>query len=65
MVGSGDDNSSAEVTKKWVYIGYVRSHTHDIRALTVAVPIIREGLCMFCVLCFHMHMHFLSHTYST
>lgn len=42
MVGSGDDNSSAEVTKKWVYIGYVRSHTHDIRALTVAVPIIRE-----------------------
>ncbi|KAL6012949.1 hypothetical protein ACLOJK_003438 [Asimina triloba] len=39
---SGMDMSSAEVPKKWVYVGYVRAHTHDIRALTVAVPIIRE-----------------------
>lgn len=28
---------------KWDYIGYVKAHTHDIRALTVAVPISREG----------------------
>ncbi|XP_059631154.1 WD repeat-containing protein PCN-like isoform X1 [Cornus florida] len=37
----GDDRSS-EVMKKWVYVGYVRAHTHDVRALTVAVPISRE-----------------------
>ncbi|KAL0698802.1 hypothetical protein Bca4012_054924 [Brassica carinata] len=30
-------------TKKWDYIGCVRAHTHDIRALTVAVPISSEG----------------------
>ncbi|KAJ6685796.1 WD REPEAT-CONTAINING PROTEIN PCN [Salix purpurea] len=28
--------------KKWIYVGYVRAHTHDVRALTVAVPISRE-----------------------
>lgn len=37
VVGCGD------VMKKWVYVGYVRAHTHDVRALTVAVPISREG----------------------
>ncbi|KAD6119610.1 hypothetical protein R6Q59_025594 [Mikania micrantha] len=31
-------------TKKWVYVGYVRAHTHDVRALTVAVPISREDV---------------------
>ncbi|KAL6843525.1 hypothetical protein ACP4OV_026587 [Aristida adscensionis] len=31
-----------EQARKWVYVGYVRSHTHDIRALTMAVPICRE-----------------------
>lgn len=36
VVGSG------EVMKKWVYVGYVRAHTHDVRALTIAVPISRE-----------------------
>lgn len=30
--------------KKWTYIGYVRAHSHDVRALTVAVPISREGI---------------------
>ncbi|KAL1223560.1 WD repeat-containing protein PCN [Cardamine amara subsp. amara] len=29
-------------SQKWDYIGYVKAHTHDIRALTVAVPISRE-----------------------
>ncbi|PSR99921.1 U3 small nucleolar RNA-associated protein [Actinidia chinensis var. chinensis] len=43
-VGSDDDNSSAVVMKRWVYVGYVRAHTHDVKALTVAVPISREDL---------------------
>ncbi|KAJ8773266.1 hypothetical protein K2173_028443 [Erythroxylum novogranatense] len=41
-VGSSDDISTSNMTKKWVYVGYVRAHTHDVRALTVAVPISRE-----------------------
>ncbi|KAJ3673400.1 hypothetical protein LUZ60_006774 [Juncus effusus] len=28
----------------WSYVGYVRTHTHDIRALTMAVPINKEAL---------------------
>lgn len=43
-VGSSDDKSSSNVMKKWIYVGLVKAHTHDIRALTVAVPISREGL---------------------
>ncbi|XP_076959974.1 WD repeat-containing protein PCN-like [Bidens hawaiensis] len=30
--------------KKWVYVGYSRAHTHDVRALTVAVPITRQDV---------------------
>ncbi|CAH2034067.1 unnamed protein product [Thlaspi arvense] len=30
-------------SQKWDFIGCVRAHTHDIRALTVAVPISTEG----------------------
>jgi U3 small nucleolar RNA-associated protein 4 len=40
----GEENFLSSVTKKWVYVGYVRAHTHDVRALTVAVPISREDL---------------------
>ncbi|KAK8681430.1 hypothetical protein V6N13_053834 [Hibiscus sabdariffa] len=40
---SCDDKSSSEMMKKWVYVGYVRAHTHDVRALTMAVPISSEG----------------------
>ncbi|XVE84287.1 hypothetical protein DITRI_Ditri17bG0000800 [Diplodiscus trichospermus] len=40
---SGNDKSSFEMMKKWVYVGYVRAHTHDVRALTMAVPISSEG----------------------
>ncbi|XP_073019632.1 WD repeat-containing protein PCN-like isoform X1 [Primulina eburnea] len=36
-VGSCDGRSSA--VKKWTYIRGVRAHTHDVKALTVAVPI--------------------------
>ncbi|CDY27618.1 BnaA09g27890D [Brassica napus] len=38
---SQDLNPSS--TMKWDYIGCARAHTHDIRALTVAVPISSEG----------------------
>ncbi|GAA0151247.1 hypothetical protein LIER_10006 [Lithospermum erythrorhizon] len=33
--------------KKWVYVCKVKAHTHDIRALTIAVPICQEvaGVC--------------------
>ncbi|XP_073525687.1 uncharacterized protein [Phyllobates terribilis] len=31
--------SPAEVVHKWVYVGDVRSHTHDVRALAVVTPI--------------------------
>lgn len=37
------DGDSSSVMKKWIYVGYVRAHSHDIRALTVAVPINQEG----------------------
>nr|XP_017228802.1 PREDICTED: U3 small nucleolar RNA-associated protein 4-like isoform X2 [Daucus carota subsp. sativus] len=40
--GSTDKKSSVRVIEKWVYVGYSRAHTHDVRALTVAVPISRE-----------------------
>lgn len=43
-VGSGNEKSLTEPVRKWAYVGYVRAHTHDVRALTVAVPISREGL---------------------
>ncbi|KAI3873622.1 hypothetical protein MKW92_037814 [Papaver armeniacum] len=43
-IESGNDRSSTAVVKKWVYVGYVRAHTHDVRALTVAVPIVREEI---------------------
>ncbi|KAL1187589.1 WD repeat-containing protein PCN [Cardamine amara subsp. amara] len=36
-------NLKPSSTQKWDYIGCVRAHTHDIRALTVAVPINWEG----------------------
>ncbi|KAJ7966511.1 U3 small nucleolar RNA-associated protein 4 [Quillaja saponaria] len=37
-----DDDKPPKMMKKWNHVGYVRAHTHDIRALTVAVPISRE-----------------------
>ncbi|XP_072979529.1 WD repeat-containing protein PCN-like [Typha angustifolia] len=40
--GSGEENLPKEQITKWVYVGYVRAHTHDVRALTMAVPISRE-----------------------
>ncbi|GJT01612.1 U3 small nucleolar RNA-associated protein 4 [Tanacetum coccineum] len=43
-VGSAGHETSSNSVKKWVYIGYVRAHTHDVRALTIAVPIDREDV---------------------
>lgn len=43
--GSGKVERPTEYVNKWVCIGYKRAHTHDVRALTVAVPIRSEGLC--------------------
>lgn len=40
-------NVVKEQVQKWVYVGYVRAHTHDVRALTMAVPICREGMAIF------------------
>ncbi|KAK7383236.1 hypothetical protein VNO78_28910 [Psophocarpus tetragonolobus] len=39
---ASDGISSPSTMKKWDYDYYVRAHTHDIRALTVAVPIDHE-----------------------
>ena len=51
--------------KKWNYIGYVRAHTHDVRALTVAVPISREGLSMrdLTLILFLLLYIYFSHAY--
>ncbi|CAN6281506.1 unnamed protein product [Urochloa humidicola] len=37
-------NAVKEQVRKWAYVGYVRAHTHDVRALTMAVPICREDV---------------------
>ncbi|KAJ6709696.1 WD REPEAT-CONTAINING PROTEIN PCN [Salix koriyanagi] len=37
-----DYDRPSKMLKKWIYVGYVRAHTHDVRALTVAVPISGE-----------------------
>ncbi|TVU45221.1 hypothetical protein EJB05_04697 [Eragrostis curvula] len=34
--------SQDEQERKWIYVKYVRVHTHDVRALTMAVPICKE-----------------------
>ncbi|KAL2583658.1 hypothetical protein AAZV13_14G084500 [Glycine max] len=41
---SSDDINSPSTMKRWIYVHYVRAHTHDIRALAVAVPISHEDI---------------------
>ncbi|KAL2471554.1 Transducin family protein/WD-40 repeat family protein [Abeliophyllum distichum] len=41
---SSDGKFVSDPIKKWIYVGYVRAHTHDVRALTVAVPISHEDV---------------------
>ncbi|ESW32921.1 hypothetical protein PHAVU_001G028900 [Phaseolus vulgaris] len=43
QAASADDINYSSMTKRWIYIHHVRSHTHDIRALSVAVPISFEA----------------------
>ncbi|KAK4481557.1 hypothetical protein RD792_012459 [Penstemon davidsonii] len=43
-VSSSTEKFVPDAIKKWIYVGYVRAHTHDVRALTVAVPICHEDL---------------------
>ncbi|XP_051149862.1 WD repeat-containing protein PCN-like [Andrographis paniculata] len=43
-IGSNNAMPVSETIKKWIYVGYVRAHSHDVRALTVAVPICDEDL---------------------
>ncbi|KAG4931551.1 hypothetical protein AAZX31_17G221700 [Glycine max] len=40
---SSNDINSPSTMKRWIYVHYVRAHTHDIRALAVAVPISHEA----------------------
>ncbi|XP_042378613.1 WD repeat-containing protein PCN-like [Zingiber officinale] len=35
---------TGEQMVKWIYVGYVRAHTHDVTALAMAKPIRREDL---------------------
>ncbi|CAM8911121.1 unnamed protein product [Rhodiola kirilowii] len=37
-----DDADGSSVSTKWNYVHSVRTHTHDVKALTVVVPITRE-----------------------
>lgn len=60
---SGEVVESGEVMKKWVYVGYVRAHTHDVRALTIAVPISREGSSFIFVLLLGLLENFLKYTF--
>ncbi|XP_061366874.1 WD repeat-containing protein PCN-like isoform X2 [Gastrolobium bilobum] len=39
---SSDGINSSTMVRRWIYVHYVRAHTHDVRALTVAVPISQE-----------------------
>nr|KYP57092.1 Cirhin [Cajanus cajan] len=41
---SSDDNKPLSTMKRWMYVHCVRAHTHDIRALTVALPISHEDI---------------------
>lgn len=43
FAGANGGNITSGVVKKWVYISHVRAHTHDVRALAIAVPISHEG----------------------
>jgi len=37
-------NMVKDQARNWTYVGYVRAHTHDVRALAMAVPICSEGM---------------------
>ncbi|KAL3698853.1 hypothetical protein R1sor_012929 [Riccia sorocarpa] len=48
-LGKDDDGSRSisqelipRVRNRWVYVGYKRCHTHDVKALAVAFPVVQE-----------------------
>ncbi|XP_027329918.1 WD repeat-containing protein PCN-like isoform X1 [Abrus precatorius] len=41
---SSDGIHYPSMMKRWIYVHYVRAHTHDVRALTVALPISQEDI---------------------
>ncbi|KAL6527335.1 hypothetical protein OROGR_016425 [Orobanche gracilis] len=43
-VGSSDIKFVPDAIKKWIYVDYVRAHTHDVRALTIATPISHDDI---------------------
>lgn len=38
------DIAEGALTEKWIYLGGKRTHTHDVRALAVACPIVSAGI---------------------
>lgn len=56
-VGSGNEKSFPEAIKRWIYVGYKRAHTHDVRSLTVAVPICHEGIFVIWILIILISLH--------
>ncbi|CAL9074648.1 unnamed protein product [Musa acuminata var. zebrina] len=42
MIKYGERGLPKEEMVKWTYVGYIRAHTHDVRALAMTVPINRE-----------------------
>ncbi|XP_009385680.2 WD repeat-containing protein PCN isoform X1 [Musa acuminata AAA Group] len=42
MISTEKEGLPKEEMVKWTYVGYIRAHTHDVRALAMTVPINRE-----------------------
>lgn len=38
------DIAEGVLTEKWIYLGGKRTHSHDVRALAVACPIVSAGI---------------------
>lgn len=43
LSASGKEVPPTESVTKWVLVERKRTHSHDVRALTIAVPISSEG----------------------
>lgn len=43
------EKNSLRVRDRWVYVGNKRNHTHDVKALALAYPVVQEegGLSVF------------------
>lgn len=45
-----DDVVRGSAAGKWIYIGHKRIHTHDVRALAIATPIVAPPIGNSCYL---------------